>query len=257
MSVWFTVPSIRAKHEAEDCFRRWKDLGYKIAILREGEPVPSHLVDLQMQAFTYHGWPKSTNILCKSVLADDPMMQWCVGGGDDYWPDPNHSAAIIEEQCSVHFSQPYTTGDGMFTTIQGSYGVMQPTGDRWGDNESSRAAFGQDRGAIIDRVAGSPWMGREWIERAYQGNVPMFDGYHHLYADEELQCVAEKLGVFWQRRDLNQYHNHPARTDPKGYGVYNEGHLKPLYSPEAYAKEKALFDSRKAAGFPGSEPLCR
>lgn len=249
MSVWLTLPSCRRKHEAEDCFRRWKNLGYKIAILRQGEPIDSDLVDVQVPTEHYLGWPKSTNILCKSVLAEDSTMLWCVGGGDDYWPDPTSPQSEIAHECIRHFESVHSPLGGPTLSI------MQPTADRWGDNESSRATFGQDRGAIIDRVAGSPWMGREWIERAYQGNGPMFDGYHHLYADEELQAVAEKLGVFWQRRDLNQYHNHPARTDPKGYGVYQEGHLKPLYNPEAYAKEKALFDSRKAAGFPGSEPL--
>lgn len=252
MSVWFTVPSIRAKHEAEDCFRRWKDLGYKIAILRQGEPIASRLVDLQIPTEHYLGWPTSTNLLCREVCFADRHAYWFIGGGDDYWPAPHTLASIIAEECTQHFND----NPNPVVIPRAWFGVMQPCGDRWGDSASSRATFGQDRGAILDRVAGSPWMGRGWVEHSYMGNGPMFDGYHHLYADEELQCVAEKLGVFWQRRDLNQYHNHPARTDPKGYGVYQEGHLKPLYNPEAYAKEKALFDSRKAAGFPGSEPLC-
>lgn len=238
-SVWFCVPSCRPKREAEDCFRRWKALGYKIAILRQGEPIDSDLVDVQISTGEYLGWPNSTNFLCKRVLADDASIRWGVGGGDDYWPISDRWAANVGFECFEYFD--------------GTFGVMQPTGDRWGDNESSRITFGQDRGAILDRVAGSPWMGREWIERSYQGNGPMFDGYRHLYADEELQCVAEKLGVFWQRRDLVQYHNHPARE--KGFGVYNQGYLKDLYSKEAWKKERALFESRKAAGFPGSEPL--
>ena len=82
--------------------------------------------------------------------------------------------------------------------------------------------------------------------------MPTF--YHHLYIDEELQCVAEKLGVFWQRRDLTQYHNHPCRTE--GYDTYNKGHLAPLYHPVAWTREKEIFVDRKRKGFPGSEPLC-
>lgn len=242
MSCWFTIPSCRPKHEAEDCFRRWKDLGYKIAILRQGEPIASHLVDLQIPTEHYMGWPTSTNLLCKSVLAEDPMMRWSVAGGDDYWPT-DRPAPNIGFECFEYFD--------------GTYGVMQPTGDRWGDNESSRATFGQNRGAIIDRVAGSPWMGREWCERAYQGNGPMFDGYHHIYADEELQAVAEQQGVFWQRPDLTQYHDHPSRKEGgPGYMAYLQGHLAPLYSPDAWHAARALFEDRKFKGFPGSEPLC-
>lgn len=41
----------------------------------------------------------------------------------------------------------------------------------------------------------------------------------------------------------------------RGYGVYQEiPHLKPLYAPEAWEREKAVFEERKAKGFPGSEP---
>ena len=129
---------------------------------------------------------------------------------------------------------------GCFDKSMVTFGVMQPTGDRWGDNESSRAAFGENRGAEIDRIAGSPWMGREWCERAYLGNGPMPDFYHHLYIDEELQEVATRLGVFWQCRDLTQYHNHPVRVNAD-YSVYQTGHLAPLYNPAAWEREKASF----------------
>lgn len=248
MSVWFCIPSCRPKHEAEDCLRRWKALGYRIAILRQGESLDSSLVDLQIPTGEYLGWPKSTNLLCKRVLAEDLHMLYCVGGGDDYLPIPDLKPEYIADECESHFEYL----NGMPTGMYG-WGVMQPTGDRWGDCESARKTFGEDRGAIIDRVAGSPWMGREWIERSYQGKGPMPDCYHHLYADEELCLVAEKLGVYWRRPDLTQYHNHPARGE-RGFQACNEGHLAPLYSKENWDRERKIFEERKAAGFPGSEP---
>ena len=239
MSVWFCIPSCRPALEAQDCLNRWRKMGYKIALLRQGEPVEA---DLLIPTGEYLGWPRSTNILAKEILRRDASASWCVGGGDDYWPDPDHGAFEIAVECSWHF-------------LVGScwtFGVMQPAGDRWGDTESSRQTFGQDRGAEIDRICGSPWMGREWCERAYLGIGPMWPGYTHLYADEELHDVAEKLGVLWQRRDLTQYHNHPCRTE--GYSAYNKGHLKPLYEPEAWAREREHFEGRKRMGFPGCEP---
>lgn len=240
--VWYCVPSCRSAVEANACFDKWRGMGYKIAVLRQHGPIEA---DLLIPTGEYLGWGISTNILAKEVLRRDSEAQWIVGGGDDYWPDPATGAGYIGAECWSHFA---ANGEGYF-------GVMQPTGDRWGDNESSRAAFGENRGAEIDRIAGSPWMGREWCERAYWGNGPMPDFYHHLYIDEELQEVATRLGVFWQRRDLTQYHNHPCRQE--GYGVYQTGHLAPLYNPAAWNREKEIFETRKAKGFPGSEPLPR
>jgi hypothetical protein len=241
MSVWFCIPSCRSAVEAEACLAKWRALGYKIALLRQGEPVDA---DLLIPTGEYLGWARSTNILAKEVLRRDASASWLVGGGDDYFPDRDHEAGAIADECSKHFAGLYPLD---------KWGVMQPTGDRWGDSESSRLEFGQDRGAQIDRICGSPWMGREWCHRAYMGIGPMWPGYHHLYADEELHGVAKKLGVLWQRRDLTQYHNHPCRT--QGHGVYQTGHLAPLYSPEAWAREREHFEDRKRKGFPGAEPL--
>lgn len=243
MSIWVVMPSCRPVTEAEDCLSRWRGLGYKIAVMRQGDPVEA---DFHLKVWGYWGWAKAINFLAGQVLLADSSASWIVAAADDYWPDPDHSPEEIAFQCEAEsltrfgFHHPNRL-------------VMQCTGDRWGDNESSRATFGENRGAEIDRIAGSPWMGREWCQRAYQGKGPMPDCYHHLYIDEELQEVATRLGVFWQRRDLIQFHNHPCRKE--GYEVYGKGHLAPLYSPEAWTKERTLFESRKAAGFPGSEPL--
>jgi hypothetical protein len=125
-------------------------------------------------------------------------------------------------------------------------GVTQPTGDRWGEKNGE---------ATIDRIAGSPWMGREFCRRMYHGSGPMYNGYYHNFADEELQCVAQKLGVFWQRRDLIQEHRHWAR--PRGDWRDAPEWAKKINDPRFsdWDKSKALFAARKAAGFPGHEPL--
>ena len=118
---------------------------------------------------------------------------------------------------------------------------MQPTGDRWGERNGI---------ATIDRIAGSPWMGREFCRRMYHGSGPMYNGYYHNFADEELQCVAEQLGVFWQRRDLTQEHRHWAR--PRGDWRDAPDWAHKINNPQFsdWDKSKALFAARKAAALP-------
>ncbi len=132
-----------------------------------------------------------------------------------------------------------------------TFGVMQPTGDRWHEG------LGGFTNAPIDRVAGSPWIGREFARRMYGGKGPYFPGYKHMFVDEELQRVAEKYGVFWQRRDLTQRHNHWGRgaTDKAVIEAKIPAHLVQWNTPEHWKESKALFESRKGAGFPGAEPI--
>lgn len=249
MSAWFCIPSCRPAAEAKACLDRWRSMGYKIAVLRQGEPIEA---DLVISTGEYLGWARSTNILARQVLRRDSEARWIVGGGDDYYPDMAIPACKIEYLCWYHFAQLDLSAGNLIRPE--TYGVMQPTGDRWGDTPAARKEWGENRGAILDRIAGSPWMGREWCERAYLGNGPMWDGYHHLYADEELQLVAELQGVFWQRPDLCQYHNHPGRNDAT---AFHRGHLAAINTPESWAEHQRMFEYRKRKGFPGSEPCPR
>ena len=227
MSVWFAIPSVRPPAEANACLRKWRGMGYKIALLRQGEPTAA---DLTIPTKKYLGWAPSVNLLARWVLAGDPTAEWIVTGGDDYEPDPAHRAEDIARECTAQFG--------------GTFGVMQPTGDRWGDAQ----------GAYLDRIAGSPWLGRDWCLRAYGGRGPLWGEYYHMYGDEELQAAAIQLGAFWQRRDLVQTHLHWSRTvEAKREGA--PAFLKFVNSPAHWQKAKALFQSRRAAGFPGLEPL--
>ena len=243
MSVWFCIPSIRPNGGT---IPLWRERGYKVAALRQGD-----LIDCELLIPTgeYRGWANSVNILAKAVVEMDPTAEWIVTGGDDYEPDLALPPEFIGYQCACHFAVTQGVGHCLF-------GVMQPTGDRWGDSPATRKQYGENRGAYLDRIAGSPWMGREWVKRAYGGNGPMHAGYRHMYADEELKEVAEKLGVYWARRDIIQMHRHWGRIAGEEFGDIKDcpDFLLPVNTPKHWHESQKLFVERKAAGWPGHEP---
>lgn len=227
MSVWFCIPSARPAAEAVSVLNEWKKAGYKIALLRQGENI--HGADLSIPADKYLGWARSINVLAAEVLRVDPAANWIVSGGDDTLPDTNHPEHIAAD-CFQHFN--------------GTFGVMQPTGDRWA-------------GGSIDRICGSPWLGREFCKRMYGGRGPMYQEYMHMFGDEELHYVASKLGVLWQRRDLSHLHKHYFRTDKDGvnYSAKIPAHMVEWNGRRHWTESQGLFQARKFAGFPGHEPI--
>lgn len=231
MSVYLTIPSARPVAEVNAVIARWRERGYKIALWRDDTDAVE--ADCTMVG-RYPGYSVAVNTLIKHVLETDPACEWVIAAGDDTDPDPNHTAQEIAAEC--------------FAQAQGTFGVMQPTGDRWGDRS----------GAYIDRVAGSAWIGREFCRRAYGGNGPMWPEYHHMFNDQELQCVALKLGVFWQRPDLTHLHNHwgrPREGERIGQAERMPAFLRHANSGENWRRMKAIFEARRAAGFPGSEAI--
>ena len=235
-SAWLTIPSARPVAEVAELVEKWSSLGYGVALWRD-EPEPlAGLADIVLSG-QYPGYAQAVNALIREV-ARHPEAEWFIAGGDDTLPDPDHAAEEIAAQCCEHFA--------------GAFGVMQPTGDRWGANEPwARAAF-PDAPAYIDRICGSPWIGREFARRMNQGAGPFHPGYHHMFADEELQCVAQRLGVLWQRPDLTHLHYHPMREGPM---ETQADWQREIYSSAHWQEAKTLFESRKAAGFPGAEPI--
>ncbi len=242
MSVWFVIPSIRPNGGT---IPLWRKMGYKVAVLRQGESIDC---EVQIQTDQYRGWAPSVNLLSQFVIEKDQHAEWIVTGGDDYEPDMSKDPEIIAAECRDHFWD-YFKDD--------TFGVMQPTGDRWGDSFATRQTYGEGRGAYIDRIAGSPWFGREWVRRAYGGNGPMYEGYKHMYADEELLEVATKLGVYWPRRELIQFHQHWGRQPGNAPGKMADcpDFMLPYNTPQHWHESKKIFDQRKAAGWPGHEPL--
>ena len=220
MSVWFAIPSARPVAEAQACIDAWRAKGYRVAIWRDtgAEPVECDL----LMSGEYAGYAKTVNLLAKTILAEDPAAEWIVTGGDDTLPD-GRPASEIAAECSAHFS--------------GTFGVMQPTGDRWADGS-------------IDRIAGSPWLGREFCERAYQGNGPLWGEFTHMFVDEHLQAVAVTLGLFWQRRDVTHYHNHYLRVqEGVNWSAGVPAHLTQWSSQQHWNESKAIFERLQAGGF--------
>lgn len=230
MSVWLTIPSARPAAIADACFRQWKSLGYKVAVLRDDSCDLPH-ADLVPILAQYPGYAKAVNMLVRTAIAYDSAAEWFVIGGDDVYPDPSHSADEIAAECRAHFGEK---GTRRFAT----FGVMQPTGDQWGDAQ----------GPYIERVAGSAWIGRGFALHVYDGLGPLWPEYTHMFVDEELQCVAEHLGVFWQRPDLVHRHEHCLRRRALPEDL--APHLRKWNTPEHWRQSKALFERRKAAGFP-------
>jgi hypothetical protein len=295
MSVWLCIPSKRPSEQAEPILAKWREMGYKIALVvdtPQEAAAKNHLADAIMSAPEgYRGYARSVNglvagIIANAITAHGDDAEWFVAAGDDTLPDPNKRADEIARECSEYFmamnaETAYIFGefDVYKTKRVATYGVMQPTGDPWADRQ----------GRIIERIAGSPWLGREWCLRANQRKGPVWPEFFHCWADETLQLVAQQLGVFWQRPDLTHLHNHWAR--PRGVcptckvegtfqcveghrGMYGcpqcgksflgerigqqsnmAGFLERAYSGEQTKLDKAEFDRLKAGGFKECLPL--
>ena len=250
MSVWLTIPSKRPSEEAEPILNLWRERGYKIALyVEDAERVKTtHDYMIFNAAGKYAGYAAAVNKLALALMEDVPDAEWFIAAGDDIEPDLNHTAEEIWRQCSNHFLNRNIEATGETFNVHPTYGVMQPTGDRWGDKQ----------GAYIDRVAGSAWIGREFARRINRGNGPLWPEYFHMGCDEELQAVAIKYGVFWQRPDLIHLHKHWGRAragEAVGQRDRMPAFLERANSSVEWAKYKKLYAERQAAGFPGSEML--
>jgi len=188
-----------------------------------------------MLEHAWDGYPKAVNRLCREVLKQWPETLVCVTGGDDIEPDPEYSPEEIQQWFLERAC------DGCFYEFDGhehkTYGVMQPTGDPWADSQ----------GRIIERIAGSPWMGRAWILESCGGNGPILEEFHHYYEDEWLQRAAQMQGVFWPNPLVTQKHNHWTKN----------GGERPAFLHKAQAKwqqDKATFEACVARNFSESLP---
>jgi hypothetical protein len=223
MTVWLTLPSKKPVEQAQACIDLWRSRGYRIGIWRDTCDPPVQRAEVQLTG-DYPGYYAAVNAIIREILDRAANPEWIVAAGDDMDPDPNKTAEEIAVECSAHFS--------------GTFGVMQPTGDRWG------------HGAYVyaEHICGSPWLGREFCQRMYGGRGPYSECYYHMFGDEELFEVALRLGVLWHRLDLSHFHHHWGRV----------GLPMPTYLRRAnqnFQAEGKVFRQRKVAGFPGHEPL--
>lgn len=172
----------------------------------------------------YHGFWRAINLMAQHAFDDHADL--VLFAGDDMEPDPKKHPHEIAEEYLHRFP------DG--------FGVMQPSGDPQGKDESGRSA--------AQRICGSPWWGPGWNTRAYQGRGPVDGRYHSFYADESMYEVAKKLNVLWLRDDLTQFHKHWSwgHTQRQPYHEKNQ---------TRWLNDKCIFDNSKSKGFPEGEPL--
>lgn len=239
-------PSARPAAEAGPIFDKWVAMGYEIAIQRDPDKcLGFERFDLHTRP--YQGYAEAMNFLSGYVFEKDPACDWVVCASDDTEPDMAHLATSTAEECSEHFGRVvYPEMSFLTPTYKNSFGVMQPTGDRFAQGS-------------IDRICGSPWIGREFARRINQGKGPYWPEYFHNFADQELQEVATKYGVLWQRPDLIHLHRHfqresellnsPAIASPRPPHLVGKMANQKLW----WDDPKKMFESRKIVGFPGSE----
>jgi len=217
--VWVGWPTV-SPSQSQEMVRWWRAMGYKVAVLIDDPAQPDVLKGLleTLQAADrvivqreWLGFPCAANVLCREAPGDIVVVV-----GDDVYPDPHVGAQEIGCQFVEQFPD--------------LFGVMQPTGDKF---------------ASIHLCAVSPWIGRGFIQKAYEGKGPYWGGYWHYFSDQELQEKAVQLGVFQQREDLTQYHDHWQRKAVP----QRPRHL--LKAKRLWAQDKALFDQRQKEGFPG------
>ena len=177
-TVWAVWPTVHPEL-SDKMAQVWQEQGYRVAVLvnpPHGEVDVPHADKVVVQ-YQWGGFPCAVNRLCEEVPGNIVVVV-----GDDVYPDPHQTASEI--------------GMDFLERFPDTFGVMQPCGDKFGS---------------WDKCAVSPWIGRAFIEKVYDGAGPYWDEYFHYFSDEELQKVAMKLGAFQQREDLTQFHDHWQR----------------------------------------------
>lgn len=251
--AWFVIPSARPIAEVLPVVEAWKNMGYGVALWRDDKHLPdngeayaitadSQLIgsfvgaDLVFLSGKYPGYAQSVNAMAKHVLSHYPEVDWIVCAGDDTTPDPNKTGDEIADELTSHFWREALGNESLDT-----FGVVQCTGDRWADN----------LGVIIERIAGSPWLGREWCRRAHAGKGPLWPEFRHMFGDQALMDYAQSLGVFLQRPDLTHYHAH-AQRDGKSRPAT---HMTEWNSQQHWQESKAIFERLKSTNFAECQPI--
>lgn len=207
--------------EATKCAWRWTPLGYKVVYLFDTKTLknddPQTLVDQGIiHEFIivddYAGWYSSVNFLM-SLYSDS--FSWCICAGSDMDPENNKLANDIALECTEHFN--------------GTYGIMQPTGDRWDERNGLAAS---------ERICGSPWIGQELVKKC-EGKI-FSEEFFHYFSDELLREYAIKDNILWQRKDLTHLHRHPNR----------EHRIKPGYLGKTWGSDQKIFNQIKDSWIP-------
>lgn len=217
MKHTFVYPS--AKHSIGIvCAATWRAAGYELLV---GLDTPcadfDHRTDLVPISQPFPGYYRVINSLVAEAFRRGADL--VTAGGDDQLP-PEQGAEYVSK---IYFER-YPNGEG----------VMQACGDPQGE------LIGGVHNAA--RICGSPTFGRGWLENGYACG-PFFDGYRSFYSDEDLLNFAKRRELLWMNFDVTIDHKHWAfgRSPRQEYHVVAE---------KNWNDDKALFEQRKAAGFP-------
>lgn len=237
-NVYVVFPTCNVPR-AEACAQRWWERGYGVGLLvntgwgstahsrwlyPRGNHWPTGWQSSEADA-PYDGYYASQNTLARLAV------EWfeadaVVCAGDDMDPDDKHLPVEILESARCRYP------DGLW--------VLQPCGDDAGKDRAGTPAAA--------RICGSPWLSPAYIRRGYGGAGPYpaapLAPYKHLFGDEELWHVAKLLEILWLRPDLRQEHLHYS---------FGKSAKQPYASTISsyWEHDKAIFEKRRAEGFPG------
>jgi hypothetical protein len=215
LNIYVLIPTVLKEHTSH-IFGLWKAKGYKLGLFVDpGQDAACDLIIRSKYPGVWNAW----NALAKAAVSCG--ADCVVLAGDDMEPDPNHTAQEIGQA----YLQRFPHGEG----------IMQPCGDPQGIDDSGRPAAA--------RICGSPWMGKEWIKRAYQGNGPVDGRYWAFYADESLYHVAGNLDKLWMEPSLSHFHRHWSWHHLPRQPYHERNQTK-------WSADKRMFEESLTAGFP-------
>ncbi len=207
---------------ASECFAAWQSMGWDTFAVVEGDAEIANATGVFRQT-EYPGWGESFNRLARVL---NGRYDFLATGGDDITPDPTRDAATIGRELSEHFG--------------GTFGVCQPSADRWAwDKDGTRSP-----------IAYAPIIGADFARRWNCRMGAFWPSYFQWFSDDELCRVTTAADLLWERPDLMFYHDHVSR----------DGRQTPWYKAEKHPRwqgDADLFKARQAAGFPGHEPIPR
>jgi hypothetical protein len=211
MKVTVAFPTANAD-AADSVLHEWRRMGYRTAVLIDpGMRRPA--ADVVIIESDWRGYAAAMNRLSYDLRGSFDIL---VAAADDLLPDVDQPAACIAE-----------TYCDMFPQLDG---VMQPTGDR----------YGQTGPAAV-----SPWIGARFIAHRYGGRGPYWPGYHHLFCDTELAEVARRRECYAEVATVAQYHRHWSRGHEDTLPAHRRAEIV------ARARlDRELFEARLSHGFP-------
>ena len=220
--VWPSADIGRAAISA----KAWKAKGYMTCVALDGPPKEwkdNHAYDVIRFIDHWQGYYRHINWLISETFAQGADL--VTVGGDDMDPPDQGAQAVA---------------DDYYARFPNGFGVMQASGDPQGMDAIGRPAAA--------RICGSPTFGRGWAECAYGGTGAFCAGYQNYYGDEDLKEVAQRLDVLHMQPKFAITHRH-----------WSFGHMQrqPYHerNERTWSADQQLFFGRKAAGFPGHEPL--